>query len=79
MKRTIYIPYYNFPDKVHDPESALNQTCLVVYDKKLNVPYIEVEMKVIYNEPNFLHKRTPFAEKLGASIIIPGKFTGDKK
>ncbi|KKK95711.1 hypothetical protein LCGC14_2670020, partial [marine sediment metagenome] len=34
---------------------------------------------VVYREKQYSHKRTPFAEKLGASIIIPGKFIGGKK
>ena len=75
MKRTIYIPYYTMSDPVDNPESALNQKCFVVRDEKPDTPYIEVEMKVVYIESRFSHNRTPFAEKIGAAIIIPKSFT----
>ena len=75
MKRTIYIPYFSDGDPVNSPETALNQTCFVARDEKPDLPYIEIEMKVVYHEPRYISARSLFAEKIGAGIIIPKSFT----
>ncbi len=78
MKRTkkAYLTY----DSEHmTAQHALNQESMILWHDKPKVPYLEVEIKVVYNEKAFSHQRSSFLDKLGTSIIIPNKFTGEKK
>ena len=74
MKRTIYLTYYQDDKNENTPEKALNRSILCTHDEVPDLPYIEVEMKMVYHQPKFSHQRTKFSEKIGASIIIPKHF-----
>ena len=74
MKRTIYLTYYRDDEDKGTPEKVFNSKLLFLYDQPPDCPYIEVEMKVVYHQPKYLHQRTKFSDKIGASIIIPKEF-----
>lgn len=76
MKRTAYIAIC--PDAGETAENQFNKQFPNLRPDIPSLPYIEVELKVIYHEPKFISQRSKFADKLGASIIIPKGFTQGK-
>lgn len=75
MKRTIYLIYHPNDPGERTQERTFNDSLLFTYDKKPDCPYLEVEMKVVYNQPKYAHQRSKFADKIESTIIIPKDFS----